>query len=42
MKHIVADAGYGSEYNYIMILDRFEKQPIILCGRQPYIQVNPM
>ncbi|UFK65117.1 IS1182 family transposase ISStin8 [Limosilactobacillus reuteri] len=24
-EHIVADAGYGSEYNYTMILDRFEK-----------------
>ena len=28
-KHIVADAGYGSEYNYTTILDQFEKQPII-------------
>ncbi len=28
-KHIVADAGYGSEYNYTMILDQFEKQPVI-------------
>ncbi|MCC4324310.1 transposase, partial [Limosilactobacillus reuteri] len=28
-EHIVADAGYGSEYNYTMILDRFEKQPVI-------------
>lgn len=27
--HIVADAGYGSEYNYTTILDQFEKQPII-------------
>ena len=27
--HIVADAGYGSEYNYTMLLDQFEKQPII-------------
>ena len=27
--HIVADAGYGSEYNYTMILDQFEKQPVI-------------
>lgn len=27
--HIVADAGYGSEYNYTMIIDRFEKQPVI-------------
>ena len=26
---IVADAGYGSEYNYATIIDRFEKQPII-------------
>ena len=27
--HIVADAGYGSEYNYTTIIDRFEKQPVI-------------
>lgn len=26
---IVADAGYGSEYNYTTIIDQFEKQPII-------------
>ncbi|WP_076460499.1 IS1182 family transposase [Limosilactobacillus caccae] len=28
-EHIVADAGYGSEYNYTTIIDQFEKQPII-------------
>ncbi len=28
-KHNAADAGYGSEYNYTMILDQFEKQPVI-------------
>ena len=28
-KHIVADAGYGSEYNYTMSLDQFEKLPVI-------------
>lgn len=27
--NIVADAGYGSEYNYTMIFDKFEKEPII-------------
>ena len=27
--HIVADAGYGSEYNYTTIIDQFEKQPVI-------------
>lgn len=27
--HIVADAGYGSEYNYTTILDGLEKKPII-------------
>ncbi|WP_046838222.1 transposase, partial [Staphylococcus succinus] len=28
-EYIVADAGYGSEYNYTMILDDFEKTPLI-------------
>nr|WP_169710772.1 transposase [Staphylococcus lutrae] len=28
-EYIVADAGYGSEYNYTMILDKFEKTPLI-------------
>ena len=27
--HIVADAGYGSEYNYTSIIDQFEKKPLI-------------
>ena len=27
--HIVADAGYGSEYNYTTIIDDLNKQPII-------------
>lgn len=27
--HIVADAGYGSEYNYTTIIDQFEKDPVI-------------
>ena len=27
--HIVADAGYGSEYNYTSIIDHFEKKPLI-------------
>lgn len=28
-EYIVADAGYGSEYNYTVILDEFEKTPLI-------------
>ncbi|MDN4834340.1 IS1182 family transposase [Ligilactobacillus salivarius] len=27
--YIVADAGYGSEYNYTSIIDKFEKEPLI-------------
>lgn len=27
--YIVADAGYGSEYNYTSIIDQFEKEPLI-------------
>ncbi|AXX74630.1 IS1182 family transposase [Limosilactobacillus reuteri] len=27
--HVVADAGYGSEYNYTTMLDQFDKQPLI-------------
>lgn len=27
--YIVADAGYGSEYNYTNIIDQFEKEPLI-------------
>lgn len=27
--HVVADAGYGSEYNYTTLLDQFDKQPLI-------------
>ena len=27
--YIVADAGYGSEYNYTSIIDQFEKEPFI-------------
>lgn len=29
LKHIVADADYGSGYSYTMILDQLEKQPVI-------------
>lgn len=30
--HIVADAGYGSEYNYATIINQFEKEPLIPYG----------
>lgn len=30
--YIVADAGYGSEENYLNIMDEFEKVPLIAYG----------
>jgi len=31
-EYIVADAGYGSEPNYIAIIDDFNRTPLITCG----------
>lgn len=46
-EYIVADAGYGSEYNYTMILDEFEKTPLItysmhLKEKQRKYKNNPL
>ncbi|WP_198645668.1 transposase, partial [Staphylococcus chromogenes] len=39
-EYIVADTGYSSESNYKMILDDFEKTPLITYGTVPYTHLT--